>query len=108
MCSVTGIFVQQQNINNVKCMYASAPGHIVDCSELISMHSRMFCYMHTNIHGDSYLTGTNRYSCLSTCIHSYMDAWVHTHIYKYILTYIHSCMSVYINTYIFIWKHECI
>ena len=30
--------------NNVKCMYTSAPGHIVDCSEFICMQTQIHTF----------------------------------------------------------------
>ena len=34
-CSMWQADISEAYANNVKCMYTSAPGHIVDCSEFI-------------------------------------------------------------------------
>ena len=36
VCSVTGMFGSGAYASDVKCMYSSVPGHIVDCSEVMN------------------------------------------------------------------------
>ena len=35
MCNVAGIFVHEAYISDVNCMYMSAPGRIIDCTEFM-------------------------------------------------------------------------
>ena len=71
----------------MKCVYTSAPGHIVDIIGFIYIETQrhpffnISCYIHMNIHGNSYMTGTDIHTFMLVFVHAFIHTCIHTHIY---------------------------
>ena len=52
ICAMWQTYLFRAYVNNVKCtcMYTSAPGHTVDCSEFIFMQTKMHTFQHMKLY----------------------------------------------------------